>query len=98
MLIDRHTFHAFQEVVEKWGLELYQDEEKIIIEHEEGTIMIYGESGFIDHFSFPHNAKHADKIIEFAIFLSNEISCFPRSIFLLANSSTNQKKGEIHFV
>ena len=98
MLISRHTFQAFQEAVEKWDIELYQDEEKIIIEHEEGAIMIYAESGFIDHFSFPNNAKNADKIIEFAIFLSNEISCFPRSVFLLANSITNQKKGEIHVV
>lgn len=98
MLISRQILRAYQEVVEKWDIELYQDEEKIIIEHEEGAIMIYAESGFIDHFSFPNNAKNADKIIEFAIFLSNEIASFPRSIFLLANSITNQKKGEIHVV
>lgn len=97
MLISRHTFQAYQEAVEKWDIELYQDEEKIIIEHEEGAIMIYAESGFIDHFSFPNNAKNADKIIEFAIFLANEIASFPRSIFLLRANSTNPK-GEIHVV
>lgn len=78
MLIDRDTFKAYRETVEHFDLEIEQDDESITIIAPEGQVIIHAGSGFIDHFSVPHNAKNYNKIIEFSIFLSNKISDYPR--------------------
>lgn len=78
MLIPKHLLEIYAEVLDNLESELYVENDRVCIDTLDGKIEIDKE-GFINHLEFNRGAKYEQELINFSVYLSNQISPIKRS-------------------
>lgn len=76
MLIPSHLVDIYQDMVRSFDAELMVENDKVVIDSEDGKITIY-DDGFIDHMNF-RGGEFEEELINVALLLVNKIAPFER--------------------